>query len=417
MVKLSEKKDCCGCAACAQRCPRHAISMAEDGEGFVYPTVDASTCIDCGLCEEVCPMVNPNEQKEPLKVYAAKNKDRETRELSSSGGLFIALAERVIAAGGVVFGVAFDGKWEAHHVAATTVEELRPMMRSKYIQSRVENTFAEAERYLKRGRRVMYTGTPCQIAGLKRFLREEYGNLLAVDVICHGVPSLKVWRRYLKEEISKSARSAATGKNTVLNRSLKSLSAVADISFREKSRSGFDWQKFGFVVWQKSASKADQNSVLSSYQFNENPFMKGFLKNVFLRPSCYACLAKGGRSGSDITIADYWGIERVRPGFCDPSGVGLAIVHTEKGRDAFAAADFVVEETTLDEATACNNNYLRPVALTKRRRLFFWMFREGIPVASAVEWSLSPKPFYGGGRKWSSLIKRFLRRGVNIFLT
>jgi len=385
MIEITDKRDCCGCGACVQRCPKQCISLREDEEGFLYPHADTETCIECGLCEKVCPIINRREAQEPLKVYAAKNRDIEKRELSSSGGLFIALAEQVINEGGVVFGVVFDERWEAHHVAATTIEEVEPMMRSKYIQSRTENTFKEAEDYLKQGRKVMYTGTSCQIAGLKRFLRKEYDNLLAVDVICHGVPSPGVWRRYLKEELEQSAQSAATGKNTVLNRSLKPMPVIAGVSFREKRRSGFDWQKFGFVVWQKSASEGGQNSVLLSYRLDKNPFMRGFLADLYLRPSCHACPAKGGTSGADITIADYWGIKNVRPDFYDPSGVGLAIVHTEQGLQAFSAAYFETAATTLKEATAGNPSYWRPVALPECRQKFFRMFESLVYVAIAVD--------------------------------
>lgn len=386
MIEIKDKKDCCGCGACVQRCPKHCIAFEEDEEGFRYPHANASLCIHCGLCEKVCPVINRFEASDPLKVYAAKNTDLSKRELSSSGGLFITLAEQVIDKGGVVFGIVFDDQWEAHHVAATTKEELLSMMRSKYLQSRTENTFYETEKYLRTGRNVMYTGTPCQIAGLRHFLRKEYDNLLTVDVICHGCPSPGVWRRYLSELVSlQSARSAATGKNTVLNRSLKSLSAIADISFREKSRSGYDWQKYGFVVWQKSAPKADQNSVLSSYTFSDNPFMRGFLANIYLRPSCYACPAKGGISGADITIADYWGIENVLPDYADKSGVGLAIVHTVKGQRAFDDAGFDRVETSLDAATACNKSYWKPVAIPKCRTAFYHGFGKGQSVTDLVE--------------------------------
>ena len=189
MIEISDKSKCCGCSACVQRCPKQCIIMKEDEEGFLYPHVDTEICIDCGLCEKVCPIINQAETKEPLKVYAVKNRNLQKRELSSSGGLFIALSEKNIEKDGVVFGVVFDENWEAHHVAATTLEELEPMMRSKYMQSRVENTFAETEKYLKEDKEVMYIGTSCQIAALKLYLRKEYNNLFTIDFICHGVPS------------------------------------------------------------------------------------------------------------------------------------------------------------------------------------------------------------------------------------
>lgn len=401
------KSLCCGCAACAQRCPKHSITMEEDGEGFLYPKIDTTTCIDCGLCEKVCPIINGGTPSTPLKVYAAKNKDREKRELSSSGGLFIALAEQVIADGGVVFGVVFDEKWEAHHVAATTIEEVLPMMRSKYVQSRTENTYKEAEQYLKQGRRVMYTGTSCQIAGLKRFLRKEYDNLIAVDVICHGVPSPGVWRRYLEEEINKSARSAATGKNTVLNRSLKPMSVIADISFREKSRSGFDWQKYGFVVWQKSADKGGQNSVLSSYTFGKEPYSQAFVNNLIFRPSCESCPAKGGTSGSDLTIADFWGIETVLPDFIDKSGVSLAVIHTRKGMTAFKFCDLDFVETTIEKATRNNMSYYKSLTPHKKRSYFFKAYQFG--VGTAIQISMYVPLIVRAKRKTVRIVKRVLR--------
>lgn len=402
MIRLIEKKDCCGCSACVQKCPKHCISLDEDNEGFLYPKIDTTTCVDCGLCEKVCPVINRGVTRKPLNVYAAKNKDKDKRELSSSGGLFIALAERVIADGGVVFGVVFDECWEAHHVAASTIEEIVPMMRSKYIQSRTENTFNEVEQYLKQGRQVMYTGTSCQIAGLKKFLRKDYENLLTVDIICHGVPSPGVWRKYIEEEICKSARSAATGKNTVLNRSLKPMSVIADISFREKSRSGFDWQKFGFVVWKKSAVKGGQNSVLSSYELHEAPYMRGFLNDLYLRPSCYACPAKGGSSGADITIADYWGIKKIMRTFYDRSGVGLAIVYTVKGQRFFSAANIEAIESTIQKATEHNRAYWHSTRYNEHRLRFFDLFRDNVSVELAVDKCLYPNYAI---KLWESLKK------------
>lgn len=388
MIEIKDKKDCCGCGACVQRCPKHCILMHEDEEGFLYPKADASICIECGLCEKVCPVINRGMASSETRTFAVKNRNINERELSSSGGLFIVLARQTIQAGGVVFGVVFDEQWQVHHVAATTEAELLPMMRSKYVQSRTENTFCEAEKYLRQGRKVLFTGTSCQIAGLRRFLRKNYENLLTVDVLCHGVPSPGVWRRYL-EELVTSAQSAAIGKNTVLNVSLKSMSAIADISFREKHRSGYNWEKYGFVVWQKSVSKTDKNSVLSSYMFAKNPYMRGFLSDIFLRPSCYACPAKGGTSGADITIADFWGIEKVLPDFTDDSGVGLAFVHTAKGTEVFNTANFDIREVKLEQATQSNPSYWVSKEMPLRlRKKFFTLFQRNVSVRDSVDKSL-----------------------------
>lgn len=201
MITIIDKSKCCGCTACVQRCPKQCITLKEDDEGFLYPHVEINKCIGCNLCEKVCPLINISEKKAPIKVLAVKNRNEEERLNSSSGGIFIALAKYVIDHGGVVFGAVFDEKWEVRHTYTENVEGIIAMMGSKYLQSRIENTFSEAEFFLKQGRKVMFTGTPCQIAGLRKFLKKEYTDLLLVDVLCHGVPSPKVWRKYLYETL------------------------------------------------------------------------------------------------------------------------------------------------------------------------------------------------------------------------
>lgn len=189
MIEIKDKKDCCGCSACVQKCPKQCISLKEDNEGFLYPEVDKSMCINCGLCEKVCPVLHQGESRKPLKVYAAKNQDEEIRRQSSSGGIFTLLAEKTIQDGGVVFGARFDEHWEVKHDYTETIEGLAAFRGSKYVQSRMEDNYRKAEMFLKQGRKVLFSGTPCQVAGLKRFLRKYYGNLLTIDMVCHGVPS------------------------------------------------------------------------------------------------------------------------------------------------------------------------------------------------------------------------------------
>lgn len=227
MIDILDKKDCCGCSSCVQRCPKQCITLKEDNEGFLYPIVNKEICISCGLCEKVCPVLSQGEPRKPLKVYAAKNQDEEIRRQSSSGGVFTLLAEQVIREGGVVFGAIFDENWEVKHDFAETIEGLAPFRGSKYVQSRIDDNYKKAERFLNQGRKVLFSGTPCQIAGLKRFLRNEYDNLLTVDFVCHGVPSPGVWRQYLKETVARlfdknsvstdliSKGNARDGKNTV----------------------------------------------------------------------------------------------------------------------------------------------------------------------------------------------------------
>ena len=215
MIEIKEKSSCCGCEACVQCCPKQCLTMHEDCEGFLYPQVDESSCIDCGLCEKVCPVIHQNASQEPLSSYIAINPNEEIRLKSSSGGIFTLLAEKIIAEGGVVFGARFDENWDVVHAWTDTIEGLAPLCGSKYVQSRIGNTYNEAKDFLKQGRKVLFSGTPCQIAGLKKFLRKEYANLLTVDFICHGVPSPGVWRRYLSELRESLRAERDDGKNTV----------------------------------------------------------------------------------------------------------------------------------------------------------------------------------------------------------
>ena len=240
MIDIKEKNNCCGCSACVQICPKQCISMAADNEGFLYPQVNSAICIDCGLCEKVCLVINQSAPREPLVVYAAKNNNEDIRLKSSSGGIFTLLAEKVIEEGGVVFGAKFDADWNVIHDYTETIEGLAAFRGSKYVQSIIGDNFKTAKQFLNNGRKVLFSGTPCQIAGLKKYLRKEYDNLLTVDVVCHGVPSPMVWRDYLDYKRAKRA----AGKNTVSS-SLKELPVITGISFRDKTKG---WKKYGFRI-------------------------------------------------------------------------------------------------------------------------------------------------------------------------
>ena len=204
MIKISHKKDCCGCGACVQRCPKHCIAMQEDKEGFLYPVINKTKCTNCGLCEKVCPVINQGHCNNPIKTYAAINPKNDVRIASSSGGVFTVLAEDIINSNGVVFGAAFNNEWNVEHTCVENIKDLEKLRGSKYVQSNIGNSYQEAESFLKEGREVLFSGTPCQIAALKLFLRKEYKNLTTVDFVCHGVPSPAVWRKYLHETIKKS---------------------------------------------------------------------------------------------------------------------------------------------------------------------------------------------------------------------
>ena len=334
MIKIIQKKQCCGCSACLHICPKHSISFREDKEGFLYPQVDTATCIECGLCEKVCPVLNQGEERMPLKVYAAKHADDEIRMKSSSGGIFTLLADQIIDKGGVVFGARFNENWEVVHDYTETKEGLAPFRGSKYVQSNIGNSYKLVEEFLKTGREVMFTGTPCQVAGLKKFLRKDYENLLTVDFVCHGVPSPMVWRKYLEEEIARQ------GNNSV----------VTGVNFRDKSTG---WKKYSFVLnFSKASADGEQNTVFSSV-FTDNAYMNAFLSDLSLRPSCYACPAKVGKSGADITIGDFWGIENIQPTFDDDKGTSLVFINTNKFTNILY---FVSGKVRADYSAAINFN-------------------------------------------------------------
>lgn len=188
MISVS-KTDCCGCSACAERCPKSCISMLEDQEGFLYPVMDKDKCVNCHLCEQVCPVLDKTADYSDSFAYAAKNRNEEERLNSSSGGLFIVLAKYFLAHGGIVFGAVFDSNFGVYHTYSSDLDGVRHMMRSKYVQSNMRSSYIDCENFLKQGEKILFTGTPCQIDALRHFLKKEYDNLLMVDVICHGVPS------------------------------------------------------------------------------------------------------------------------------------------------------------------------------------------------------------------------------------
>ena len=216
MISFSKKEDCCGCNACVQRCPKQCITMQTDKEGFWYPVVNKEDCNNCGLCEKVCPVINQRESCKPIKTFAAINKDEETRLASSSGGIFSLFAEETLNAGGVVFGAAFNKNWDVEHIEIETLDGIEKLRGSKYTQSNIGNCYKKAERYLKEGRKVLFSGTPCQIAALKLFLKKDYEGLTTIDVVCHGVPSPEVWKKYLNETIEKENWNKI-GKNSVFS--------------------------------------------------------------------------------------------------------------------------------------------------------------------------------------------------------
>lgn len=393
MIQVSKKQDCCGCSACVQRCPRHCISMKEDAEGFLYPDVDMTQCIDCGICEKVCPWLNLHEKSKIQDVLGAKNIDRKERMESSSGGVFIALAKKVIENGGVVFGAVFNECWEVVHTYAENLKDVKSMMGSKYMQSRMENSYREAKGFLKRGRTVLFTGCPCQITGLHNYLGKEYHNLISVDFLCHGVPSPGVWRKYLTE-VSTSFPKEINGI------SLDFSTKITDIDFRNKQQSG--WKNFYLTI---TGLSNGTEKVLLSDKHKNNPFMKGFLGDLYLRPSCYNCKCKNGASHSDLTIADFWGINSIMPDFDDDKGVSLVLVNTDKGRNVLALCDLEIRKSTLDDARRFNGGFKETVIIPPKRDAFFHHYNSGYAISPWIDKELRiPMKMRMVDKMWNTII-------------
>lgn len=407
MIKINKKEDCCGCSACAQRCPKQCITMQADGEGFLYPIVDIENCIDCGLCEKVCPVINQSEPNKPLKVYATMNKDEEVRLASSSGGIFTLLAEATILKGGVVFGVRFNEQWMPVFDYTETIEGIAPFRGSKYVQATVGNAYKQTEEFLKAGREVLFSGTPCQVAGLKKFLRKEYDNLFTVDIICHGVPSPKVWSKYLDETCSKLLMLSPDEKNSV--RSAKGgdiRTCIETVSFRSKS-SG--WKKYSFLLKLNFPTCDGKNTVVFSEELGKNDYMRAFLSDTILRPSCYSCPAKEGKSHSDVTIADFWGINNINPEFDDDKGCGAVLINTTKGEELLPFEKCDVKLYDIQNVIKYNPAYYRSCKQHPNRNKFFKGLDNSSNFHNYTNKMLEPSFAIKAKRKAKSLVKRVLR--------
>lgn len=347
MIQIQDKSKCSGCYACALICPKKCICLVTDEEGFLYPKIDRSLCLECNLCEQVCPILNPiyKSQVDIPDVYAVKNNDEDTRAHSSSGGVFTALAEYILEQGGIVFGAAFASDWSVVHIAVDCKEDLWKLRGAKYLQSVIGNVYCEAKAALQNGQLVLFTGTPCQIGGLKAFLGKEYSNLYTQDLICHGVPSAMVWHEYLR----------------YLNKKYEA--DISYIFFRDKSKS---WKKYSVVVRFVGGRELEE-------PFTENLYMRAFLHNLSLRPSCHNCRFKGIDRVSDITLADFWGIENVSPQMDDDKGTSLVMVYSTQGGKLLDAVTekLLVQKADLQAAIYENRSAVYSSPQAKERAVFF----------------------------------------------
>lgn len=343
MINIQNKKDCTGCYSCENICPLNAINMEIDEEGFWYPKVLKDKCINCGLCEQSCPIINKKEITSLKKAYASFNKNDEIRIKSSSGGIFSVIATDIIKNNGVVYGAAFDENFDVVHICVENKSQLYKLRGSKYVQSNLNNTYKQIKEKLLEGKQVLFSGTPCQVSGLKSFLGKDYDNLFCIDLICHGVPSPKVWKKYI-QEISNGKR-------------------ISDFTFRDKSDG---WKESNLVC-------KFENGREYREKYQDNKYIKGFIKNCFLRPSCYSCNNKTLNRCSDLTLADFWGIENILPNLDCSKGISLILVHTDKGLKKIKALndEIYLKEVDIDCAIKDNSCAVESVKLTKARKKFF----------------------------------------------
>lgn len=374
---LPEMAQCSGCGGCGAVCPQNCISMAADREGFRYPVIDEAKCIRCRLCEKVCPVLSVPQVSQHVAALAAQNADEAVRRGSSSGGVFSALAEDVIARGGSVCAATYDEHFEVRHVLIDSPESIAALRGAKYAQSQAEHCFPKIRERLASGQWVLFVGTPCQCAGLKAYLGREYEKLLVVDMVCHGVPSPRVWSQYLREQAQFAE------------------SKLKSVDLRSKTTG---WSRYAYSV------KMDfENGPAYSVLQGQDLFMQGFVQNLYLRPSCADCSFKGTSRCGDLTLGDYWGIWDQYPEFDDNKGTSLLLIQSEKGRaiwqrisGRFRVLDVAVQDAIAQNPSAVNSSAPHP------RRAEFFRELETASVKQSIQCALAlPK---------EGIIKRLIRR-------
>lgn len=347
MINVDNKKSCCGCKACEQSCPINCIKMETDNEGFWYPVVDYAKCINCNKCERVCPIINKTEfSDEVISAYAARSTREDLLMASSSGAIFSEISIRVLKKNGVVFGAAFSDDYTVVHKYIESIDDLNKLQGSKYVQSDIGESYKVAKGFLEAGRLVLFSGTACQISGLKYYLEKEYSNLLTIDVLCHGVPSPLVWKKYLEEL------------KTTLN-----IEKINAITFRDKE---IGWYNYRYLINYNDDVRYCEN-------FLDNDYMKLFLQNVSLRPSCHDCKFKNLKRQSDITLGDCWGIENIIPEMYSKKGVSVVIVHSEVGKNIIDALgnDIDIREYDVDKLLPSYADSRKSVNPHYNRQKFF----------------------------------------------
>jgi coenzyme F420-reducing hydrogenase beta subunit len=380
MLIYDRKEECCGCSACMSICPKQAITMVSDEEGFFYPSINQELCNECNLCKKVCPFsdnyrTNGN-YDQPL-VYAAKHKDDNVRMNSSSGGMFTAISDYILDIDGVIYGAAFDENFVVRHQKARTAEERNKFRGSKYVQSNLIGIFGDIKNELKKGRTVLFTGTPCQNAGLRAFLNKGYDNLYLCDIVCHGTPSPLIFESYIRYCERKNK------------------SCIKEYYCRFKGNGWHSHTEKAVYV----NGKEDSTSLLSQSH------KALFYSHVVLRPACHNCKFCNFSRPSDITIADFWGIEKCMPDFDDNIGVSLVLINSSMGQELFhnISKDIYCRESNTTDCL--QSNLHAPSQLSPRRDKFWQDFQN-----KGFEYVLKEYAGYSLRIKIKIFIKRLLAK-------
>lgn len=345
METIVEKNKCTGCTACMNICPKNAISMEIDNEGFKHPVINKDKCIDCGLCKKTCPVLNTTSNKSLNNCYVAYNKDEVSRKnKASSGSIFELIAKLILNENGIVIGAAFDENNKLNHIAIDNIKDLDKLKGSKYLQSHLNNIFTYIKENIK-NKKILFVGTPCQVAGLKSFIKNDFNNLICLDLVCHGVPSPKLFEKYIKEIEDKYN------------------SQIVDYNFRDKKTG---WDSYSNTITFKDKKEISQLQ-------KDNNYMKLFLSDIALRESCFECNFKLGNKYSDITLGDFWGVGKYYPDMYNNLGVSAVIINTEKGQEIFEQIknDIKYKECKLEEIVSGNPSLKSSGKYPLKRSEFF----------------------------------------------
>lgn len=349
MDKICDKEKCTGCGACKNICTKNAIKMEYDDKGFLIPVIDKEKCINCGLCKKICPIENDISKFMPIKIYACKNKNQSKRETSSSGGFFQEISEYILNKNGKVFGAVFDDEFKVIHGKANNINELEKIKKSKYVQSDTKYIYRDLRNELQNEKSVIFSGTPCQVQPIKNMKLKNEENLVLVDLVCHGVPSPKVFEDYKR----------------ILENKYKS--KISNINFRFKKFDETQNIKINFE---------NGEEYISSFRLGDM-FYRLFLKDLILRDSCYNCRFRSFDRISDISLADFWGIENgSAKNFADKKGISLVLINTEKGLRLFEQVKENLEYCEVLREDCENYNSFKSISLSEKNPKIWQDYKE-----------------------------------------